>query len=502
MKCSTRPLTSFLKGRCIPETSNHNKAKNFLLYDPSTNKVRQSVQPATSSQIQEAIKTSAVAQRHWYNDYTPSDRAHILNKASTLLRERSEEIATLESTETGRVISETSTYDVPTACNSLHYHASLLTSSAIQNFSETIDSSLVYSHRQPLGVTVGLGAWNYPLVNAIAKSAPALAFGNSMLFKPSELTPSTTLELAHIYHEAGVPEGVFQVLLGGGDVGKQLVNDGSGIVQKVSMTGSVDTGRKVYQAAAKNLNSVTLELGGKSPLILWDDCDIKQAVVAAMVANWYSNGQVCSNGTRVFVHSSIQEEFVAQLVLQTKNLIIGNPLNPMTNVGPMVSQNHMEKVLEYIHIGKEVDKATLVYGGERHNLDEGNYLQPAIFIDCTDNMRIVQEEVFGMLLSVLTFESEEEVIQRANATSFGLAAGIFTQDVTRAHRFAKRLEAGTVWINNYNVGPVEVPWSGWKNSGVGLENGFLGAQTWTKVKSVHVEIGEIANPFQNSKMPH
>ena len=227
-----------------------------------------------------------------------------------------------------------------------------------------------------------------------------------------------------------------------------------------------------------------------------------------MVANWYSSGQVCSNGTRVFVHHTLVEAFVEQLIDRTKQLRIGNPLDDRTDIGPMVSESHMQKVLEYIRIGEEEDRATLAYGGRRikqsqadgqqpHLDPRGFYMEPAIFTNCTDNMRIVQEEIFGMVMAVLPFDTEEEVIQRANDTNFGLSAGVFTQNLQRAYRVVAQLEAGTTWINNYNLAPVELPWGGWKHSGIGSENGIAGMESWTRMKSVYVEMNQIENPFSS-----
>lgn len=501
------PLTSFLKGKQIPAaplsaTGNTSTSTNNLqrLYCPSTNEIRQTSQAATSSQILQAIADASTAQHIWCKEYTPSDRAHVLETAATLIEQSSDDLSILESTETGRVLSETSSYDIPTASESLRYHASLLTSNAISTPTTHTPTSIIYTQRQPLGVTLGLGAWNYPLVNAITKSAPALAFGNAMIYKPSEVTPSTTLELAHIYHEAGVPPGVFQVLLGDGDVGRHLVEDTSGTIQKVSMTGSVSSGQAVYGACATNLNSVTLELGGKSPLIICEDCNVDQAVAGAMLANWYSNGQVCSNGTRVYVHEEIATEFIETLLSKTKDLVIGLPLDPKTDIGPMITKDHMEHVLNYTRIGIEEDGATLLYGGEHvMTSTNGYYLSPAIFVDCTPDMRIVQEEVFGMLMTIQTFTSYEDVIEQANDSKYGLAAGIFTKDLQRAHGLAQQLDGGNVWINNYNIGLVQVPWGGFRHSGVGYENGILGAEAWTKVKSIHVELDPIMNPYDKQE---
>jgi betaine-aldehyde dehydrogenase len=367
--------------------------------------------------------------------------------------------------------------------------------------------------------TVGIGAWNYPLQSAVWKSAPALAFGNSMVYKPSEYTPSTALRLAEIYQMAGVPDGTFSVVLGDGvNVGRALVEDHR--TAKISFTGGIDAGRDVYERAAKNFKRVTLELGGKSPLIIFEDCcrrtddddtnrddrhPLDVVVDAAMAANWLSSGQVCSNGTRVFVHSTIMDAFVERLVEKTRSLKIGDPRDSTTDIGPMISQSQMEKVMEYIRIGVEEDGATLLYGGNRLFLPQpddgrhdqkkgggGYYLEPAIFVNCHDSMKIVREEVFGMVMSILPFETEDEVVRRANDTSYGLAAGVYTNDIRRAHRVVGNLNAGITWINNYNVAPVELPWgNGFKNSSIGSENGLAGVDAWTRLKSVYVEMNWI-----------
>lgn len=490
------PLTSHIKSKL--SRSPAIIASTLKLYDASSNRIRDEVQQATSNEIQQAIDDASSAQEDWYHNYNPKDRGEILQNAAFIVKRRADEIVHLEVKDTSRTISEIKSYDIPSTARYLSYYAHM--PSILSNGSyHDIDHSFAYVKREPIGVTVGIGAWNYPLMNAIAKSAPALSFGNAMLFKPSELTPNSALLLAEIYEEAGVPSGLFQVLLGDGHVGEQLVKSPS--VGKISFTGSFPIGRKINQIAAQSTEDsyqfpkLTLELGGKSPLIIMDDADIDQAVAGAMLANWYSNGQVCSNGTRVFVHESLEEVFLEKLIQKTKELKIGDPFDEDTDIGPMVSEAHMERVLEYIDIGKNLDKATCIYGGERlksANLVSGFYLSPSIFKNCTDDMQVVREEVFGMVMSVLTFKDEEEVIRRANATRFGLAAGIFTNDIKRAHRMANKLQAGNIWINNYNLGHVELPWGGHKQSGIGTENGASeAANEWTKTKSVYVELGTL-----------
>lgn len=337
----------------------------------------------------------------------------------------------------------------------------------------------------------------YPIQSALWKSSPALAFGNSMIFKPSEFTPSTALWLAQCYHDAGVPAGVFQVVLGGKEIGQELVE--SPVVSKVSFTGSLSSGQKVYEAASRDMKKVTMELGGKSPMIIFDDANVDNAVSGAMMANWYSSGQVCSNATRVFVHESVMDEFVEKLVERTQKLRIDDPLKESTDVGPMAHKEQMDKVLKYIDIGMK-EGATLLYGGKRvtdlpDDLKNGYFLEPAIFTNCNDDMTIVKDEIFGMVMSVLSFSSEEDVLQRANNSELGLAAGVFTKDVQRAHRIIQKLEAGSTWINNYNLVPMQLPWGGYKKSSIGRENGIACMESWTQWKSVYVEMGDVDCPY-------
>jgi betaine-aldehyde dehydrogenase len=345
-------------------------------------------------------------------------------------------------------------------------------------------------------VCAGIGAWNYPIQIACWKSAPALACGNSMIFKTSEMTPTTAVKLAEIYTEAGLPDGAFNVIHGDGRTGALLASDDR--VAKVSLTGSIGTGKKVLAAAAASMKRATMELGGKSALLIFPDADLHQAVSAAMLGNFYTQGEICTNCTRVYVHHDIHDQFLDLLVRRTKKLRLGSPLAPETQIGALISRPHMERVLSYVESGK-AEGAKLVYGGERimeAPLDRGNFVTPAIFSGCTDEMKIVREEIFGPLMSVLTFTDEDEVIRRANATRFGLAAGVFTRDLARGHRVAHRLEAGICWINNYNVTPIEMPFGGTKESGIGHENGQAAIEHYTQLKSVFVELGPVQCPYE------
>ena len=309
--------------------------------------------------------------------------------------------------------------------------------------------------------------------------------------QPSETTPVCALKIAEILSLAGLPDGVFNVIQGQGDVGASLVGDER--VAKVSLTGSVPTGRKVYAAAAADVKHVTMELGGKSPLIIFDDADVENAVGGAILANFYSSGQICSNGTRVFVHKDIKQAFLTRLVERLKQAVIGDPLDERTNFGPMVSQRQMDIAQSYIAKGQE-EGARLVYGGTRLAGD-GFYLEPTVFADVTDRMTIAQEEIFGPVMSVLDFEDEADVICRANASEFGLSAGVFTRDISRAHRVIAGLEAGSCFINSYNDAPVEAPFGGIKHSGVGRENSKAAIAHYSQMKSVYVRMGDLEAPF-------
>ncbi len=482
-------LRSFINGKHISHNSTYN------LFSPVTGKVRAVVESATIQACNDALHAAQQIQPRWYREFSPKERSRLLLRAADLIQKDAHTIATLETQDTGRPLSETK-WEADSAADCLQWFAGLSRSIGGQTFDLHKGNNWGYTRREPLGVTVGIGAWNYPLAAAVWKSAPSIAFGNTMVFKSSEYTPQTALRIAEIYQHAGIPDGVFSVVLGDGSVGKVLVEDPR--VAKVSFTGSVDTGRHINITAAQDFKRVTLELGGKSPLILWEDAPLESAVSAAIMANWYSSGQVCSNGTRVFVHRKILEPFLKLLLERTAQLKMGDPMNETTQIGPMINELHRKKVQEYIRIGIEEDRAELIYGGKRALMDEfpeGNFLEPAIFINCKDTMRIVREEIFGMVMTILPFDTEEEVIARANNTNFGLSAGILTKDLQRAHRIVAQLQAGTTWINNYNLSPSELPWGGFKQSGIGSENGLAGVESWTQIKSVYVEMNEIEAPY-------
>ena len=456
---------------------------------PATGEVIAVLHEATAAVVERALASAKRAQAEWAA-VKPVERARILRRAADIIRARGEELARLETLDTGKPIQETLVADWPSGADSLEWFAGL--APTVTGETIPLGRDFVYTIREPLGVCVGIGAWNYPSQIACWKAAPALSLGNAMVFKPSEVTPLGALKLAEIFVEAGLPAGLFNVVQGRGAVGAALVTDAR--VAKVSLTGSVPTGRKVYAAAADGVRHVTMELGGKSPLVVFDDACVEDAVGAAMLGNFYSAGQVCSNGTRVFVQKGIKARFLERLSARTAGIVLGDPLDAATQMGPLVSAAQMDKVLGYVATAK-AEGARLVCGGGRAALNTGFYVQPTVFADVTDGMTIAREEVFGPVMAVLDFETEEEVVARANDTEFGLAAGVFTVDLTRAHRVIARLEAGTCWINAYNLTPVEGPFGGSKMSGVGRENGRAAVEHYTQVKSVYVGMGPVDAPY-------
>ncbi len=456
---------------------------------PATGEVIAVLHEATPAVTEAALASAARAQSEW-GAMRPVERARILRRAADIIRERNPELSRLETLDTGKPMQETLVADWPSGADALEYFAGL--APTVTGETIPVGRDFVYTIREPLGVCVGIGAWNYPSQIACWKSAPALALGNAMVFKPSEVTPLGALKLAEIFIEAGLPAGLFNVVQGRGAVGATLVTDAR--VAKVSLTGSVPTGQKVYAAAAAGVRHVTMELGGKSPLVVFDDASVEDAVGAAMLGNFYSAGQVCSNGTRVFVQKGIKSRFLKSLAERTAKIRMGDPLDEATQMGPLVSAVQLDKVLGYIATAR-AEGATLVCGGSRAAPNTGYYVQPTVFADVTDSMTIAREEVFGPVMAVLDFDTEEEVIARANDTEFGLAAGVFTADISRAHRVIAQLQAGTCWINAYNLTPVEAPFGGSKLSGVGRENGHAAVHHYTQVKSVYVGMGPVDAPY-------
>ncbi|MGR6872662.1 betaine-aldehyde dehydrogenase [Pseudomonas sp. HK3] len=482
-------LKNFIDGQLLANTS----GETFDVINPASGKVAYKVEVADESIRQAALASAHKGFAQW-SVMTGIERSRILLKAVAILRERNDELAALEVQDTGKPWQEASVVDVVTGADSIEFFAGI--APAIEGNQQDLGGDFYYTRREPLGICAGIGAWNYPLQIACWKAAPALACGNAMIFKPSEETPQGAVKLAEIFVEAGVPAGVFNVVHGAADVGSWLTHHNE--IAKVSFTGEVGTGKKVMAGAATTLKEVTMELGGKSPLIIFDDADLEDAVSAAMLGNFYTQGEICTNGTRVFVQTGIKDAFIARLLERTKNnIVVGEPMNPDVNFGALISAKHQQLVMGYIEKGK-AEGATLTYGGNRlqpAGCEGGYFVEPTIFTDCTDDMSIVREEIFGPVMSVLTFESEDDVIRRANDTDLGLAAGVFTKDIRRAHRVIHKMQAGICWINAYGNSPAEMPVGGYKSSGLGRENGSETLRQYTQLKSVYVGMNPIDSPF-------
>ncbi len=475
------------------ESGSHKGSDTITVVNPATGAELAELAVDGTAQIDAAVEEASAAQKRWAA-LTGAERGRVLHRAAQLLRARNTELAELETRNTGKPIQETVAVDVLSGADCLEYYAGLAAGIAGEHL-DLGPKAFGYTRREPLGVVAGIGAWNYPLQIACWKSAPALACGNAMIFKPAELTPLTALELERVFAEAGLPEGVFQVVQGRAETGRLLTRHRG--IRKISLTGEVGTGKAVMADAAATLKQVTLELGGKSPLIVFEDAKLDNAVAGALLGNFYSAGEVCSNGTRVFVHRSIRAAFIERLRTRAAALRVGDPLDPRTQVGALISAEHMEKVLGFIARGR-AQGARLITGGNRvteGELARGCFVAPTVFDHCHDDMDIVRREIFGPVMSVLEFSDEDEVVARANATEFGLAAGVFTNDLTRAHRVIAQLQAGTCWINHYNITPIELPFGGVKMSGLGRENGRAALEHYTQLKSVYVALSDVESPY-------
>lgn len=482
-------VSLYIHGRYRNATS----GETFETRNPANGELLAHVQQASLDDVDAAVKSAQAGFKVW-SAMSGVERGRIMQKAVTILRERNDELAMLEVQDTGKPLQEANCVDIVTGADVIEYYAGLAASLHGEQ-QDLGGSNFYYTRREPLGICAGIGAWNYPIQIAMWKSGPALAAGNTMIFKPSEETPLSALKLAEIFTEAGMPDGVFNVVQGDYRVGQALSRHPE--IAKVSFTGECGTGKKVMADAAGSLKDVTMELGGKSPLIVFEDAKLNNAVSGALLANFYTQGEVCTNGTRVFVHDSIYDAFITQVKERTEAMVIGDPSDITTQVGALISTNHLEKVLGYIEAAKSAG-ARLVCGGERateNGLDKGNFILPTVFADCTDDMPNVKDEIFGPVMSILRFSDEEEVIRRANDTEYGLAAGLFTTDFSRAHRVIAQMEAGICWINTWGASPAEMPVGGYKQSGIGRENGIETLKHYTQTKSVYVELGDLESPY-------
>jgi len=462
--------------------------KTLEVINPATEDVIATVASAGRSDVDAAVAAARAALDPW-GRLSARDRGKLLWRLGEKLLERVDEIATLETLHNGKPIFESRNIEVPASAECFQYYAGW----ADKIHGETIPvrgNYLTYTLREPVGVVAAIVPWNFPLLLTAWKVAPALACGNTVIIKPASQTPLTALALAEAAQEAGIPPGVVNVLTGpGAEVGQLLVEHPG--IDKIAFTGDTSTGREIMRRSADTLKRITLELGGKSPNIVFPDADLEAAIRGATVGIFYGKGEVCAAGSRLLVDKSIKDAFIEKVAARAKKMAPGDPMDPKTRLGAISSKKQLDTDLRYIDLAKK-EGATLVAGGERADIGTGKgyFLQPTVFDGVTPEMTIAREEIFGPVLAAIEFADVDEAIARANQSNYGLAAAVWTKDIKKAHYVARKLQAGTVWVNTYNVYDTAAPFGGYKQSGFGREMSQHAIEHYTQIKSVWVDLNQ------------
>ena len=463
--------------------------KTFTTPNPSTGETLAEIAEADKADIDKAVAAARRAFEGKWSKLSARERGRLLYKLSQLIEAKSEELAALETADNGKPIRESAYVDIPQVVENFEYFAGFATK--IEGETIPVPGQMFnYTLRQPLGVCGQIIPWNFPLLMAAWKLAPALAAGNTIVLKPAEQTPVTAMELGKLIQEAGFPDGVVNIVPGYGETAGAALASHPGI-DKIAFTGSTEVGKIIARTAAENLTKVTLELGGKAPNIVFADADIDQAVNGAMMGIFFNQGQVCCAGSRLFLDERVKDEFLERFKARAEKVKVGDPMDKNTQMGPQVSEEQLTRIKGYVDIARG-EGASVLTGGcpptLEGNFQKGYFFQPTVFGDVKNNMRVAQEEIFGPVVSVITFKDEKDLIQQANDTVYGLSAGIWTKDITRAHRFARDINAGTVWINTFNMFNAASPFGGFKQSGYGREMGKHALELYTHVKSVWVDL--------------
>ena len=477
---------NFINGKWVEGTS----GKVIDVINPATGEVFAKVLESSIEDVRSAVhaaKESFYHSREW-RDMDSQARADMLLKIAALIERDLAEIAMLDTLDNGKPLREAEG-DVDDGIHTFRYYAGLIKApyGGVYDVNSNFGKMHSYTVHEPVGVCAQITPWNYPFLMSVWKLAPALAAGNSIVFKPSPKAPLSTIKLFELFEEAGLPAGCVNLVQGDAEVGTEMGENKD--VDMVTFTGSTRVGQSLMRAAAGNLKKIGLELGGKSPNIIFADADLEGAVEWAMIGIFFNQGEVCSAGSRILVEESIKDVFVEKLAARANAMTLGNPVNN-PDMGPVITKEHMERVLGYIKSGLE-EGATLVCGGERYTEGEcadGYFIRPTIFTDCRPDMKIVKEEIFGPVVAVMTFKTEEEALALANDTDYGLAGVVFTSDITRAHRVIREIRAGITWINCYNPTFNEAPWGGYKMSGIGRELGIHGLEEYQEVKQVNINL--------------
>jgi aldehyde dehydrogenase (NAD+) len=483
-KVSVKPGKLLIDGQWI------DGSKKFNTINPATEEVLTEIAEASATDVDRAVEAArrAFEDRNGpWRKLSASERGRLIWKLADLVEKNIDELAELETLDNGKPIFESRYVDMPMVIDVLRYYAGLATKIHGETVN-TFETAFTYTLREPVGVVGLIVPWNFPLLLASWKLGPALACGNTLVLKPAEQTPLTTLKLGELVIEAGFPAGVINILTGGPETGKAIVAHAG--IDKIAFTGSTAVGKEILRGAADTLKRVTLELGGKSPNIVFADADVDNAVKGAINGIFYGKGEVCNAGSRLFLENKLKDEFTEKLVARASKMRPADPLDPNARLGAIVSQEQMKTVLGFIESGKS-DGASLIAGGNRVSVNgaKGYFIEPTIFGDVKNEMKIAQEEIFGPVLSVLTFDDTDEVIERANNNPYGLAAAVWTRDVKKAHIVSRRLKAGTVWINTYGLMDAALPFGGYKSSGFGRELGGHAIEHYTEMKTVWLNMG-------------